>query len=81
MAVVGDSIRSEIGKQKKRGSSDRREKDCRAADQRIGGRILGRVAWPPAEIMEIDLPGGGAVRKRGAAANGRRRLGFGPVLN
>ena len=24
-----------------------------------------RAARPPAEIMEIDLPGGGAVRKRG----------------
>jgi hypothetical protein len=82
MAAVGDAIRSKIGKPKrKRRSSDRREKDCRAADQRIGGRTLGRVARPPAEIMEVDLPGGDAVRKRGAAANGRRRrLGFGLVL-
>jgi hypothetical protein len=60
-AAVGDSIRSKIGKPKKKSrSSDRREKDCRAADQRISGRTLGRVARPPAEIMEIDLPGGGA---------------------
>jgi hypothetical protein len=73
-AVVGDSIRSEIVKPKRKcRSSDRREKDCRPADQQIGERTLGRAARPPAEIMEIDLPGGGAVRKCG------RRLGFGPV--
>jgi hypothetical protein len=63
-AAVGDSIRSEIGKPKrKHRSSDRREKDYRTADQRIGRQTLGRVAWPPVEIMEVDLPGGGAVRK------------------
>jgi hypothetical protein len=79
-AAVGDAIRSKIGKPKrKRRSSDRREKDYRTADQQIGGRTLGRVTRPPAEIMEIDLPGGDAVRKRGAAANGRWWLGFGPI--
>jgi hypothetical protein len=68
-AVVGDAIRSKIGKPKrKRRSSDRREKDCRAADQRIGGQTLGRVARPPAEIMEIDLPRGGACAEAWAAA-------------
>jgi hypothetical protein len=77
--AVGDSIRSKIGKpKKKRWSSDLREKDCRAADHKIGGRTIGRAARPLAEIMEIDLPGaaqcgsvGGAVRKR------ERRLGQG----
>jgi hypothetical protein len=72
-AAVGDTIRSKIGKPKrKRRSSDSQEKDCRAVNQRIDGRTLGRAAWPPTEIMEIDLPGGGAVRKCG-----QRRLGFG----
>jgi hypothetical protein len=65
-AAVGDSVRSKIGKQKrKHRSSDRREKDCKAADQPIGGRTLVRAARRLVEIMEIDLPGGGAVRKRG----------------
>jgi hypothetical protein len=74
-AVVGNAIRSKIGKPKRKcRSSDRREKDGRAADQRIGGRTLGRTARPPTEIMEIDLPGDGAVRKRGP-----QRLGFRPV--
>ena len=36
---------------------------------RTGGRTLGTGGAAPAEIMEIDLPGGGAVRKR-------RRLGL-----
>jgi hypothetical protein len=65
-AAVGNSIRSEIGiPKRKRRSSNRREKNCRAVDQQIGGRTLGRAAWPAVEIMEIYLPGGGAVRKRG----------------
>jgi hypothetical protein len=67
MAAVGDSIQSKIGKSKKKnaGQATSEEKDGRAADQRIGGRILGRAARPPVEIMEIDLPEGGAVRKLG----------------
>jgi hypothetical protein len=74
-AAVGDAIRSKVGKPKrKRRSSDRQEKYCRVPDQRIDGRILRRVTWPPAEIIEVNLPGGGAVRRRG-----RWRLGFGPV--
>jgi hypothetical protein len=66
-AAVGDSIRSKIGKTKKEnvGQATGGEKDCREADQPIGGRTLVRAAWSPAEIMETDLPRGGAVRKLG----------------
>jgi hypothetical protein len=75
MAAVGDSIRSEIGKPKrKRRSSDRQEKDFRAAksmDRRTNPRS-GRMA--PGGDHGGQPPGGGAVRKRG-----RRWLGFGPV--
>jgi hypothetical protein len=68
MAAVGDAIRSKIGKPKRKSqSSDRREKDCRAADQRIGERTLGWVMRPSAEIMEVDLPGGGAKAWAAAA--------------
>jgi hypothetical protein len=42
-----------------------KRKRCRAADQPIGGRTLIRAARPPAEIMEIDLPRGGVMRKPG----------------
>jgi hypothetical protein len=58
-AAVSDSIRSKIGKPKKKNADQAtgEEKDCRAADQQIGGRTLGRGARPPVEIMEIDLPG------------------------
>jgi hypothetical protein len=67
MAAVGDSIRSKIGKPKKENADQATdgEKDCRAADQPIGGRTLVRAALLPVEIMEIDLPRDGAVRKHG----------------
>jgi hypothetical protein len=72
MTAVGDSIRSKIGKPKrKRQSSDQRRKRRRAADHEIGGRTLVWAAWPPVEIMEIDLPGGGAVRKLWAVSRSR----------
>jgi hypothetical protein len=65
-AAVGDAIRSKIGKPKKKTPVKRpARKRRRAADQPIDGRTLIRAARPPAEIIEIDLPGGGAVRKRG----------------
>jgi hypothetical protein len=63
--AVGDSIRSKISKPKKMSIKRPARKRRRAADQPIGGRSLIRVARPPVEIMEIDLPGDGAVRKRG----------------
>jgi hypothetical protein len=67
MTAVGDAIRSMIGKPKKKNRpSDRREKN-RSIDRKkthpgrrswISRQALRRVTWPPAEIMEIDLPGG-----------------------
>jgi hypothetical protein len=64
--AVGDSIRSKIDKPKRKTPVKRpARKRRRAADQPIGGRTLIRAARPPAEIMEIDLPGDGAVRKWG----------------
>jgi hypothetical protein len=69
-ATVGNSIQSKISKPKKNADqATGGEKDCRAADQLIDERTLVWVARPPAEIMEIDLPRGDAVQKRG------RRLG------
>jgi hypothetical protein len=67
MVAVGDSIWSKIGKTKKENACQATdgEKDCRAADQPIGVQTLVRVARPPAEIIKIDLPMGGAMRKRG----------------
>jgi hypothetical protein len=67
-AAVGDSIRSKIGKPKKKMSVKRpARKRRRAADQPIGRQTLIQAARPPVEIMEIDLPGGGVVRKRGGS--------------
>jgi hypothetical protein len=70
-ATLGDSIRSKIGELKKKTPIKRpkKKKYYRVADQPIGERTLVRVAQHPAEIMEIDLSGSGAVRKR------ERRLG------
>ena len=69
--AVGDSIRSMIGKTKKENRSrDRRKRLTGQPDHGSADEPCVRVALPPAEIMEIDLPGGGA-----AEALGRRRLG------
>jgi hypothetical protein len=75
MVAVDDSIRSKIGKPKKKTSVKRPargEKDCRTTDKRIRGRTLVRVARPPVEVMEIDLLGGGAVQRRGRRPRGAR---------
>ena len=66
--AVGDSIRSKIGKPKKKTDQVIGEETYRAADHGSADEPCVRVAQPPAEIMEIDLP-------RGSAAEAcRRRL-------
>jgi hypothetical protein len=65
--MTQSNLRS-VNQKEKRWSSDRREKDCRAADQRISGRTLGRVARPLVEI--IDLPGGGVGGSVGGGGRG-----------
>ena len=70
--AVGDSIRSKIGKPiTKNRSRDRKKGLYRAADHRSADEPCVRVAQPPAEIMEIDLPGGSAAE---ACAVARSRI-------
>ena len=71
--VVGDSIRSMIGKPKKKSDQEIGRRDLQGSQSRIGGRTLRTGCAAPDGVMEIDLPGGGAVRKR-------RRLGLGPNI-
>ena len=58
---MGDSIRSKIGKPKKKADQVIGKKTGRAADHGSADEPYVWVAQPPAEIMEIDLPGGGAA--------------------
>jgi hypothetical protein len=57
---VGDSIRSKIGKPKKKTDQEIGEETYRTADHGSADEPCVRVVQPPAEIMEIDLPGYGA---------------------
>jgi hypothetical protein len=61
--VVGTSIRSKIGKPKKKTDQEIGEETYMAADHGSADEPCVWVAQPPAEIMEIDLPGA-ARRKR-----------------
>jgi hypothetical protein len=71
-AAVGDSIRSEIGKPKrKRRSSDRREKDCRTAD------LDRRTSCAAPDGDHGDRP---PRRRRGAEAGAAARSRFGAAL-
>ena len=81
--AVGDSIRSKIGKPKEKTDQEIGEKTCRAADHGSADGPCVRVAQPPAEIMEIDLPGGGAAeacrrclarRHGGGGARGKSKV-------
>ena len=79
--AVGDAIRSMIGKQKERKPIKRsEEKTYRAADHGSADGPCVRGAQPPAEIMEIDLPGGSAAeacRRSSAAPWEAAALGLG----
>jgi hypothetical protein len=68
--TVADSIRSKIGKPKKENANQESggEKDCRIADQPIGGRTLVRAARPP---VKVNLPGGRRDAEAWAAARSR----------
>ena len=66
MTAVGDSIRSKIGKPQKKTDQEIGKK--KLTGQPITDRRTNPaygLRGPPSEIMEIDLPGGGAVRKHG----------------
>ena len=69
--AVGDSIRSKIGKPKKKTDQEiGKKKTYRATDHGSADEPCERVAQPPAAIMEIQPRG-----RRGGSV--RRRLGFG----
>ena len=63
--AVGDSIRSKIGKPKKKTDQEIGKKTYKAADHGSADEPCVRIARPPVEIMEIDPPGA-ARRKRAA---------------
>jgi hypothetical protein len=76
MTAVGDSIRSKIGKPKKKIDQEIGEETYKTADHGSADEPCVRVAQPPAETMEIDLPGDGAAeacRRRLARRHGGRR--------
>jgi hypothetical protein len=74
--AVDDSIRSKIGKPKKKTDQEIGEETYRTTDHGSADEPCVRVVQPPAKIMEIDLPGGGAAeacRRRLARRHGGRR--------
>jgi hypothetical protein len=62
--VTQSDLRS-VSQKENIGQATGEEKDYRAAVQPISRRTLVWVALSPARIMEIDLPGGEMVWKRG----------------
>ena len=64
MTAVDDSIRSKTGKPKNKTDQEIGRKDLQGSRSQIGGRTLRTGCATPGGVMEIDLPGGGAVRKR-----------------
>ena len=62
--AVGDSIRSKIGKPKRKPIKRSEKKTYRASNHGSADEPCIRVVEPPAEIMEIDLPRGSTAEAR-----------------